>query len=103
MLLLGVLFIFSSLGCLNAVNLTPPVWPDQFKAIMFQNRTDHLALTTLYYGEHSLVAINLSRGDLALRQTNDGCMRLDQLQDPPKKSFLLSNSLCSKMHAASCL
>lgn len=28
---------------------TPPVWPQKFKATLFQNRTNKLALTTLYY------------------------------------------------------
>jgi hypothetical protein len=28
---------------------TPPVWPLKFKATLFQNRTNKLALTTLYY------------------------------------------------------
>ena len=36
----------------NAANgdaMQPPVWPEQFKSVMFQNRTNRLALVTLYY------------------------------------------------------
>lgn len=37
-------------GALHAdSSLTPPVWPEQFKSVMFQNRTNRLALVTLYY------------------------------------------------------
>jgi hypothetical protein len=30
-------------------SLQPPIWPEQFKSVMFQNRTNKLALVTLYY------------------------------------------------------
>lgn len=33
----------------SSSSLTPPVWPEQFKSVMFQNRTNRLALVTLYY------------------------------------------------------
>lgn len=29
--------------------MQPPIWPEQFKSVMFQNRTNKLALVTLYY------------------------------------------------------
>lgn len=36
-------------GVLADASLQPPIWPEQFKAVMFQNRTNKLALVQLYY------------------------------------------------------
>ncbi len=43
---------------------SPPVWPLRFRATLFQNRTDRLALTTLYYDVKRGVNVNVVASQL---------------------------------------
>jgi hypothetical protein len=47
----------------------PPVWPEQFKAVMLQNRTDNLALVTLYYDWKLKANLNIIASQLGARGT----------------------------------
>jgi len=41
---------------------SPPVWPERFHAILFQNRSDSLAIVDLYYDYQKGRNLNLIRG-----------------------------------------
>jgi hypothetical protein len=47
----------------------PPVWPEQFKAVMLQNRTDNLALVTLFYDWKLKANLNIIASQLGARGT----------------------------------
>lgn len=45
----------------------PPVWPDTFHSLLFQNRTDSLALVDLYYAWQKGRNLNLIRSQLGAK------------------------------------
>lgn len=50
-------------------SLQPPIWPEQFKAVMFQNRTNRLALVQLYYDWKLGANLNLIASQLGAAGT----------------------------------
>lgn len=50
-------------------SLQPPVWPEQFKSVMFQNRTNRLALVTLYYDWRLKANLNIISSQLGAQGT----------------------------------
>lgn len=52
-----------------AASLQPPTWPEQFKSVMFQNRTNKLALVTLYYDWRAGANLNIISSQLGAAGT----------------------------------
>lgn len=52
-----------------AAALQPPTWPEQFKSVMFQNRTNKLALVTLYYDWRAGANLNIISSQLGAAGT----------------------------------
>ena len=71
-----------------------PVWPDAFKAVLFQNRTSSLALVDLYYDWRAGKNLNLIRSQLGAHGT------VWDIEHNNGTSFIFSRDqpLCKVLH-----